>query len=108
MRLRKRRPRSILDCRLQHCEPGDIEAEDRVSCVSGEPFGTCERTSMSSFARAQLTRDRFRHQMENRKPGSCGYESLETRSPVLDRLRRRREALSEAPRHDEPPGCEAA
>src|SRR5437870_11667295 len=101
MRLRKRRRQSILDCRLQHCEPGDIDAEDRGSFVSDEPFGTCERTSMTSFAHAQLTPDRFLRQMESRTPGSCGYESLETGASVLDRLHRCRAALPEAPRHDE-------
>jgi hypothetical protein len=63
---------------------------DRGSCVSGARSGTWRRTSTSSSARARLTRVRFPRQMKSHEQGSCGYESLETWTPVLDRLHRSR------------------
>jgi hypothetical protein len=69
---------------------GDIEARDRGSYGSDARCGTCPRTWTSLFTRAQLTRSRIPRLMMVRSSGSCAYESLETRSAVLDRLHRRR------------------
>jgi len=72
---------------MDRCVAGTTRAGDsRPASHRRRPERSgCLPTWLTSFGRAQSARDRFPRLMVNRRSRSCRYESLETRSSVLDR-----------------------